>query len=490
MVKAPFPGKKQHKRFFSLYTVSAVIIFVILLIFIEYGVLYRFIRSKKSDYQNAVMQAGDRLNFTMREMQRLSHMLMINADVQGFVTQGKVEQGSSDIQKIIDAQRQLSYVKPVHPVLEDIFVYSKTSDYLLEADNAFFDIDAMYSSLFEFKDLNSGQWRSRYLRPVYMNKWMAETSVTANGVSRTVLIFAQTFPLQNSSANTGKLMMLLKSSHFDSVIEPLFVYPRAQVFITDSQKQVLFMRTPKDASYTRSVTESGVFERIEADSLASFTHKINGKKYGAFVRPLKSSNTFLIVLVPFADILKAVPLRYFLLPPLILAAIFICVFYMIKRFVPSVRLASGTAESHQSFVLQKEDEVSIPSSIQPFDDTGAVVQDADSKTVGRILSYIEENYANPLLNLSQMAEDFNIKENFLYYFFRSRIHKSFAQYLEDFRLEKAKSIIESDITEPVNTLAEKCGYANSQTFRRAFKKKYGLTPSEFKQRVFAESGEL
>ena len=484
MVKAPFSGKKQHKRFFSLYTVSAVIIFIILLIFIEYGVLYRFIRSKKSDYQNAVMQAGDRLNFTMREMQRLSHMLMINADVQGFVTQGKVEQGSSDIQKIIDAQRQLSYVKPVHPVLEDIFVYSKTSDYLLEADNAFFDIDAMYSSLFEFKDLNSGQWRSRYLRPVYMNKWMAETSVTANGVSRTVLIFAQTFPLQNSSANTGKLMMLLKSSHFDSVIEPLFVYPQTQIFIADSQKQVLFMRTPKDASYTRSVTESGVFERIEEDSVAPFTHKINGKKYAAFVRPLKSSNTFLIVLVPFADILKAVPLRYFLLPPLILAAICICAFYFIKflqgrlRFMP--KRAPSFSEEREAFFSPVQDE----------EPETCTVQDADSKTVGRILSYIEENYANALLNLSQMAEDFNIKENFLYYFFRSRIHKSFAQYLEDFRLEKAKSIIESDITEPVNTLAEKCGYANSQTFRRAFKKKYGLTPSEFKQRVFAESGEL
>ncbi|WP_428771219.1 AraC family transcriptional regulator [Treponema sp. HNW] len=484
MVKAPFFGKKQHTCFFSLYTVAAVIIFVLLAALIEYAVLYRSIRSKKNAYQNAVMQAGDRLNFTMREMQRLSHMLMINADVQGFVTQGTVEQGSPDIQKIIDAQRQLSYVKPVHPVIEDIFVYSKTSDYLLEADNAFFDIDAMYSSLFEFKDLNSGQWRSEYLRPVYMNKWMAETSITTNGVSRNVLIFSQTFPLQNSSANTGKLMMLLKSSHFDSVIEPLFIYPKTQVFIADSQKQVLFMRTPKDASYAQSVMESDFFDRTETDSFASFTHKINGKKYLAFVRPLKASNTFCIVLVPLADMLKAVEVRRFVLPPLILVLLFVCAFYFVKR--PAGRLRF-MPQREGSFLQHGEE------SFKPVQDTepeACTVQEADSKTVGRILSYIEDNYANPLLNLSQMAEDFSIKENFLYYFFRSRIHKSFAQYLEDFRLEKAKSIIEADIKEPVHTLAEKCGYANSQTFRRAFKKKYGLTPSEFKQRVFAESGEL
>ena len=483
MTKNPIQNGGK-RRIFSLYTVSSAIIFVILLIFIEYRTIYRSIRAKKNTYQNAVMQAGDKLNFTMREMQRLSHMLMINADVQGFVTQGKVEQGSSDIQKIIDAQRQLSYVKPVHPVIEDIFVYSKTSDYLLEADNAFFDIDAMYSSLFEFEGLNSGQWRTQYLRPVYMNKWMAETSIAVNGVSRNVLIFAQTFPLQNSSANTGKLIMLLKSSHFDSVIEPLFIYPGAQVFIADSQKQVLFMRTPKDSSYTQSLTGGGFFDRIEADPFTSFTHKTDGKKYAAFVRSLKASNTLFVVLVPFSDMLRAVGLRCFVLPPLILAAIFICAFYFIKlsagrlRFMPKGKL---------SFSEEREDTFS------PLQDTApevCMVQEADSKTVGRILSYIEDNYANPLLNLSQMAEDFNIKENFLYYFFRSRIHKSFAQYLEDFRLEKAKNIIETDIKEPVHTLAEKCGYANSQTFRRAFKKKYGLTPSEFKQRVFAESGEL
>ena len=489
MIKNPIQNGGK-KRIFSLYTVSAVIVFVVLLIFIEYRTIYRSIRTKKNDYQNAFIQAGDRLNFTMREIQRLSHMLMINTDVQAFVTQGKVEQGSSDIQKIIDAQRQLSYVKPVHPVIEDIFVYSKASDYLLLADNAFFDIDAMYNSLFEFKDLNSGQWRSRYLRPVYMNKWMAETSVTANGVSRNVLIFAQTFPLQNLSANTGKLMMLLKASHFDSVIEPLFIYPHAQVFIAGSQNQLLFMRAPKNASYAR-ITESGFFNRLEADSFAPFTHKINGKKYLAFVHPLKSSNTFFIALVPFADMLCAVALRYFLLPPLILIVIFICVFYFIKspsvlpHFMPKRENADFLEEGARQ---KRHNEASVP--LQDIAEAEVSMQEVDSKTVSRILSYIEDNYANPLLNLSQMAEDFNIKENFLYYFFRSRIRKSFAQYLEEFRLEKAKTVIEADIKEPVHTLAQKCGYANSQTFRRAFKKKYGLTPSEFKQRVFAESGEL
>ena len=84
-----------------------------------------------------------------------------------------------------------------------------------------------------------------------------------------------------------------------------------------------------------------------------------------------------------------------------------------------------------------------------------------------------------------MAQDFGMTENFLYYFFRTRMQKSFAQYLEDKRLEKARALIAENTKEPLTFLAERCGYANTQTFRRAFKKRYGLTPSEFKRQVFA-----
>ena len=108
----------------------------------------------------------------------------------------------------------------------------------------------------------------------------------------------------------------------------------------------------------------------------------------------------------------------------------------------------------------------------------------------RVSAYIQKNYSNQLLNISQMAQDFGTKESFLYHFFKSRMNKSFACYLEDFRLENARSVFQTDMKACVNVLAGQCGYANPQTFRRAFKKKYGLTPSEFKQQVFATSNEL
>ncbi|MEL3907073.1 MAG: helix-turn-helix domain-containing protein [Treponema sp.] len=479
MIKNPAYTEGQNKRIFSLLTLTAIPIFILFLCFLEYRIVYRAIADKKREYTNTVIHTGERLNFIMGEISRLSHILMINTAVQGFVALGKVEQGSADIQKIIDAQSQLSYIKSVHPAIEHLFVYSKKSDYLLEADNAFFDIDTMYSALFGFKNLNSGQWRSQYLRPVYMNKWMHETLITVNGASRSILSFGQTFPLQNPGANTGKLIILLKSSHFYSAIEDLFTYPHTHVYITDAERQVLFMRS-QDRPPRNAVQSDDSFNTVHKDSFSLFTHTVNGKKYLMFMQPLKTSNTFLTVQVPFSDILASVALHRLLLPPLLCTIIFFCALYTAKLVLPNLSCAAG----HSQPVQEIQPLAAVPADAG-LEYSGG--QEADKKMIGRILLYIEAHYSDPLLNLSQMAEDFNIKENFLYYFFRSRIRKTFAQYLEDFRLEKARYIIETDIQEPVHSLAEKCGYSNSQTFRRAFKKKYGLTPSEFKQKVLTEN---
>ena len=123
----------------------------------EYLIFYRKISDTKNEYKTAALKTADTLDFTVHEIQRLSQLLLINSDLLRFVVQSSVGTGSSDIQTLIDAQRHLSYVKSIHPAVEDVYVYAKNSDYLLTAGNAFFDIDRMYNSLFAFEELNNEQ---------------------------------------------------------------------------------------------------------------------------------------------------------------------------------------------------------------------------------------------------------------------------------------------------------------------------------------------
>ena len=61
-----------------------------------------------------------------------------------------------------------------------------------------------------------------------------------------------------------------------------------------------------------------------------------------------------------------------------------------------------------------------------------------------------------------------------------QMKKTFAQYLEAYRLEQALILIKSDKSMTINKVSKDCGYANPQTFRRAFKKYFNKLPSHFK----------
>ena len=475
------------RSLFALCCVACVVIAVT-----EYRFFRRAIKKQMDTCKNTLIKTADALHLTMSEIQRFSYMLMINTDVQAFVMQNTIAQGSADIQILINAQRQLSYVKSVHPAIDSLYLYSKKSDYLLEADNAFFDIDAMYAALFTFQDLNSRQWREYYLRPVYVNAWLPESSVVSKGIQRKLLVFEQTFPLQNTAANAGKLIILLKTSYFEGLFSALPASAKAVFWLIDSKGSPLLIRPDgavKEADPVQSEIQtilSALPKSIQNTSERSepiiiTQQRIRGKSYFLFAQPIRGTDTVLLVSIPRFTFVQHIVTGRFAVSAVFMICLLSYIGYTAILLLRVPRKSSlqtspcSFSESHPSARINDNKHV-VPAD---------VCQGKDITLINHIAEYIEQSYANPLLNLSQMAQDFGMTENFLYYFFRTRMQKSFAQYLEDKRLEKARALIAENTKESLSALAEHCGYANTQTFRRAFKKRYGLTPSEFKRQVFA-----
>ena len=447
--------------------------------------------------KNTLIKTADTLHLTMSEIQRFSYMLMINTDVQAFVMQNTIAQGSADIQILINAQRQLSYVKSVHPAIDSLYLYSKKSDYLVEADNAFFDIDTMYTTLFTFQDLNSRQWREYYLRPVHVNAWLPESSVVSKGIRRKLLVFEQTFPLQNTAANEGKLIILLKTSYFEGLFSALPAFTKAVFWLIDSKGRPLLIR-PDGAVKEADPVQSGIQTIVSTlpksiqnanernEPIIITQQRIRGKSYFLFAQPIRGTDTVLLVSIPQFTFVQYILTGRFAVSAVLMIFLLSYIGYTAVLLLRVPRKSSlqtslcSFPESHPSARINDNKHV-VPAD---------VCQGKDITLINHIAEYIEQSYANPLLNLSQMAQDFGMTENFLYYFFRTRMQKSFAQYLEDKRLEKAQTLITENTKASLTFLAERCGYANTQTFRRAFKKRYGLTPSEFKHQVFAEKSGL
>ena len=114
--------------------------------------------------------------------------------------------------------------------------------------------------------------------------------------------------------------------------------------------------------------------------------------------------------------------------------------------------------------------------IAPFIDFLGTDRDFERVTQEDIVAYIRANYKDPSLCLNKLSDEFGISESYFSHMFKENMNINFSVYLEDLRLNEAARLIKegnSNLTE----VSFEVGYNNPTSFRRAFKKKFGVTPS-------------
>ena len=102
-------------------------------------------------------------------------------------------------------------------------------------------------------------------------------------------------------------------------------------------------------------------------------------------------------------------------------------------------------------------------------------------TKSRIENEIRKNYYNDKLTVQRLANKFNVCQSH----FREIVHSNFLmspqQLIEIIRLEEGKRLLLNDLK--VYEVANKVGYSNARSFRRAFKKRFVINPSQFRERL-------
>lgn len=105
--------------------------------------------------------------------------------------------------------------------------------------------------------------------------------------------------------------------------------------------------------------------------------------------------------------------------------------------------------------------------------------------VKRINEYISNNF-NKTLTYDELSEMFNIKTTTMKNCYKSIFGETINETIIKNRLEKGAKLLK-DSSLPITEIAIEVGYADHSKFSNAFKKKYNITPSEYKklsERVF------
>lgn len=96
----------------------------------------------------------------------------------------------------------------------------------------------------------------------------------------------------------------------------------------------------------------------------------------------------------------------------------------------------------------------------------------------KIAEYLEKNYGDPNLNIFVLAQWLNEPERKIYNDFKVCFGMSFSNYLEQLRMHHACEFLKEG--RAVKEIAELVGYGSDYSFRRAFKRSVGITPSDFR----------
>lgn len=106
-------------------------------------------------------------------------------------------------------------------------------------------------------------------------------------------------------------------------------------------------------------------------------------------------------------------------------------------------------------------------------------QKNDSTDVLKILSYINQNFNQPIA-LKNLCDKFFLSKVSLCKKFKNVMHCSIMEYISKMRLSKAKSLLR-DTNKSIEDISQDCGFSSANYFGLMFKKEVGLSPLNYRK---------
>lgn len=101
------------------------------------------------------------------------------------------------------------------------------------------------------------------------------------------------------------------------------------------------------------------------------------------------------------------------------------------------------------------------------------------------LKYIDHHFQNEDLNLEAVAEQIGMLSSSFSQAFKEEMQQSYIQYVIGLRIDKAKMLLKNTSINAYE-IASRVGYANYSHFNKAFKKKCGYSPTEYRKRYHSD----
>ncbi len=155
------------------------------------------------------------------------------------------------------------------------------------------------------------------------------------------------------------------------------------------------------------------------------------------------------------------------------------IYKVLGKLNPSTR----QREEIEQYLVRIDSDVTLPKAFTLFKKVFSMLEEVHSLAPAgdlttAMLEYIERHYSDPSLSRQSFAEYFNISEEYVSKYFKEHTNYKFLDYVEKVRIEAACKLLD-ERQYSIEKISAAVGYNSSVSFRRAFKRYMGITPSEY-----------
>lgn len=153
-------------------------------------------------------------------------------------------------------------------------------------------------------------------------------------------------------------------------------------------------------------------------------------------------------------------------------------------------IINSTGEKYNNEIISIEQLVQCKSMYKVKERLLVILQDIcekisnDKKVISQIgediIYFVKENYKEEDLNISVIANKFDLHPTYLSKLFKLQIGEGLLDYINKIRIDEAKKLIKSEKSN-LECIAKKVGYSNVKTFTRIFTKIEGITPGKYRE---------